>query len=112
MALALTLTTFPSGTCDVTEKVKIFRGTVAASGSYTTSGDTLSLAGCPGAFKPPVRVELQSKNGYGLFFTPGSTIANGLVFITTGSNTELSSGAYPAGLTDDTIYITAHFVKE
>lgn len=112
MAAALTLSFFPVGTCDVTEKVKNFRGTIALSGSYTTGGDTLSLVGCPGVSKPPLRAICQSKNGYGVFFTPGTTVANGTLFITTGSNTELSSGAYPAGLTDDTINIDVYFIKE
>jgi len=112
MAAALTLTAFGPGTCDVTEKVKIFRGTVALTGSYTASGDTLSLVACAGVGKVPIQVTLQSKNGYGIFYVPGTTIANGLLYITTASATELAATTYPAGLTGDTITIQAYFLKE
>lgn len=107
--------------------------TFKLTGNYATGGDALDLnalfaltAGGPGASlicgSLPLKVELQSVKPSGqtnLFvyqYTPGTTLANGLVQVYTGAApqtalTELSAGAYPAGVTGDTISGEAIFPK-
>jgi len=105
MALALTVTK------QWYDGKKVFVvGTIVASGSYATGGDTINFTslGIPssqGAFW----VKFNSLNGYGYTFAPGTTQANGKVRINTASNTELGAGAYPAGITGDTIVYFALF---
>lgn len=101
--------------------------TVTPSGSYATGGDTLDLTavfgttGLPGYSFPtaslPERVEIQSvkptsaaqTNLFEYSYVPGTTLANGKFQVFTGAAaqtalTELSAGAYPAG-------VTAHVIE-
>lgn len=111
----------------IEEGQKTFRVffTFKLTGSYVAAGDTFDLtqlfaltAGGPGSSLTtgslPIKVELQSIQSPGatnLFiysFAPGTTLLNGKVQVFTGAAaqtalTELSAGAYPAGVTGDTI---------
>jgi hypothetical protein len=87
-------------------------GTVAASGSYVTGGDTLNLSLFPviGATLPPLQgtAWMDGLAGYDYVFTPGAALSNGKVKIfqqgtTAGAFPELAAGAYPAAVTGDTI---------
>lgn len=101
-------------------------------GNYATAGDTLDLtqlfstsAAPPGFTAPaalPEKVQLRSVQTPGptnLFvysFAPGTTLANGKVQVFTGAAaqtalTELSAGAYPAGVTGDLIEGEAIFPR-
>jgi hypothetical protein len=122
MALALTVTL-------VDRSVNALRvyGTITASGSYSTGGDTLSFAGFDQikSSSLPQFVSIQSQNasGHSLWeygFTPGTTQANGKMQVlgqqptsaTTGviQFAELAAGAYPASITGDKIMYEAVFV--
>lgn len=101
-------------------------GTVTPSGSYATGGDACSFAGLDQVKTDqlPVQVEFYSArptssaqtNLYAYQYTPGTTLANGKFQVFTGAAaqtalTELSAGAYPAGVTGDVIMYHAIFPK-
>jgi len=92
-------------------------GTLTPSGSYSTGGDTLdftTVASQLGASQAPLQVWVGGTTGdsYSFVRAGSPTLANGKVKINTASNTELSSGAYPARITGDTnIQIEAVFSK-
>ena len=89
-------------------------GTVAASGSYTTGGDTLDLSpieplGVP-TTQPPIAgtAWMDGLAGYDYVFTPGAAINSGLVKIfqqgsAAGPFAELAAAAYPSAITSDTV---------
>jgi len=89
-------------------------GTVAASGSYTTGGDTLDLSGI-GALgvpttKPPIQgtAWMDGLAGNDYVFSPGAAInANTVKMFQqssgAGAFSELAAGAYPAAISGDTI---------
>lgn len=97
-------------------------GTVTASGSYSTGGDTLDLSvlgplGLPSS-KPPIQgtAWMDGLAGYDYVFTPGSAQNNGKVKIFqnaagAGAFTELAAGAYPGAITGDTITFYGIFPK-
>jgi hypothetical protein len=102
MALAITITDVDAGG----HNLCVF-GTLAASGSYSTGGDTLdfsTVAGQLGASQAPLQVWIGGSTGDACAFIRDAspTLANGKVKINTASNTELTSGAYPARITGDT----------
>lgn len=87
-------------------------GTVAASGSYATGGDTVDLSQFPviAATRAPIQgtAWMDGLAGYDYVFNPGSAMNNGKVKIfqqgaSAGSFPEIASGAYPAAITSDTI---------
>ena len=95
--------------------------TIAMTGTYTTSGDTMSLAGISpiGDGRPPLSVDVQGKNGFIYRYIGGTTSANGKVMIFTNSAgggdsplTEHSNAALVAGVTSDTIKCVAFWGKE
>jgi hypothetical protein len=113
-------------------KVSFF---ITASGNYPAGGDTLDLtalfgvlSSAPGlslpSFELPMDVDIKSwrpaggANSGNLFlyqFCPGTTLANGTMQVLTGAAaqtalTEFTAGAYPAGVTTDTIKAIASFV--
>lgn len=108
---------------DTTQRNFTVRGTIAATGNYTTGGDTLSLqSGDVPVNSAPIEVRIQSQatsgptNLFEYHYVPGTTPANGKMQIFTGAAaqtalTELSSGALPAGVTGDTIGFAAVFNK-
>lgn len=89
-------------------------GTISASGSYTTGGDTLDLTsvgalGIP-TTQPPIQgtAWMDGLAGYDYVFAPGTAINANKVKIfqqgsAAGAFVELASGAYPAAITGDTI---------
>lgn len=97
-------------------------GTVAASGSYTTGGDTLDLSsigalGVP-ATQPPIEgtAWMDGLAGYDYVFAPGSAINANKVKVFqqasgAGAFAELAAGAYPAAITGDTITFYGIFKK-
>lgn len=123
MALAITVTKTPKFTGNT---LKLF-GSIVASGTYAAGGDVLNFLTAtypPGQTPPPVTglplvVYIQSAKAGGLSgfqygFNPGTTQANGKMQVFTGAAaqaalTELSNGAYPAGVTGDTITFEAEF---
>lgn len=97
---------------------------VAASGNYVTGGDTLNLATAGQdplfagivadviASQGPTNLDVWSEGGNlanHYYAIPGTTPANNKVKIDSAFNTELSAGAYPAGVTGDTIVGEASF---
>jgi hypothetical protein len=116
-----------------TPKLLRVRGIITPSGNYAAGGDTLDLttifalaAGAPGASLPtaalPVEVRIWSAcpaatpqtHQYQYGFAPGTTLKNGTMQVFTGAAaqtalTELSAGAYPAGVTGDVILFEACF---
>lgn len=102
MALAISITDVDSASDNLT-----VYGTLAASGNYSTGGDTLdftTVASQITASQAPVQVRVGGSTGDSYAFIPASpaTMANGKVKVNTASNTELAAGAYPARITGDT----------
>ena len=115
MALAFTLV----DTWDDGKRIHV-SGTAAASGNYSTGGDTLDLSQFPvvAATQPPVQgtAWMDGLAGYDYVFAPGSAMNNGKVKIfqqgaSAGAFPELAAGAYPAAITGDTITFYGIFKK-
>ena len=101
MALAITITDIDAEAGNI----YIF-GLLTPSGSYSTGGDTLdftTVASQIGASQAPLQVWAGGTSGdaYSFVRAGSPTLANGKVKINTASNTELSSGSYPARITGD-----------
>ena len=126
MALVITLNTV----IPVDRSVNILRvfGTIVASGSYATGGDTLDFSGFDSikSNKPPILVKIQSDavmsstvGGWLYQFHPGTTIKNGVMQVVGQDPTsassgviqfeELAAGAYPASVSGDSIKFEAYF---
>jgi hypothetical protein len=95
-------------------------GTVAASGSYTTSGDTLDLSQNPivATTQAPIQgtAWMDGLAGYDYVFYPGTALNSGKVKIfqqgaSAGAFPELAAGAYPGAITGDTITFYGIFKK-
>lgn len=95
-------------------------GTVAASGSYSTGGDTLDLSQFPviATTQAPVQgtARMDGLSGYDYVFSPGSAMNNGTVKIfqqgsSAGAFPELATGAYPSAMSSDTITFYGIFPK-
>jgi hypothetical protein len=95
-------------------------GTVVASGNYTTGGDTLDLSQYPiiASTQAPIvgTSWMDGLAGYDYVFSPGATINTNKVKVfqehgSAGPFQELASGAYPAGITSDTITFYGIFKK-
>ena len=115
MALAFTLI----DTWDDGKRIHV-AGTVAASGSYTTGGDTVDLSQFPiiGTTQPPIQgtAWMDGLAGYDYVFIPGAALNSGKVKIFqqgsgAGAFAELAAAAYPSAITGDTITIYAIFKK-
>src|SRR5271169_5206145 len=115
MALAFTLV----DTWDDGKRVHV-AGTVAASGSYSTGGDTLDLSQFPliAATQPPVQgtAWMDGLAGYDYVFIPGSAMNNGKVKVfaqgaSAGAFPELAAGSYPGAITADTVTFYGIFKK-
>jgi hypothetical protein len=94
--------------------------TVTPSGSYTTLGDTLDLTplNVTSGYNPLLVVMRSAKaggvSGNTYAYTPASsspTQANGKFQAFVAAGTEVPAGAYPAGVTGDTIIGYADFIK-
>jgi hypothetical protein len=95
-------------------------GTVVASGSYTTGGDTLDLSEFPivGSTQPPITgtAWMDGLAAYDYVFAPGSALNNGKMKVFqqasgAGPFAELGAGSYPSAITGDNITIYAIFKK-
>lgn len=124
MALAITITS-----CDASALGIIYvTGTITASGSYVTNGDTLNfltatqdakfsgLSPSIPATLAPIQLGVWSQGGTLAFqYVPviGSGPTNCLLKVSASATfgTELSAGAYPAGVTGDKITFSAVFAK-
>src|ERR1700676_1728819 len=88
-------------------------GTLTASSTYSTNGDTLNfgLSAIKSA-SPPVWVDFNNLSKYLLKFVFGTNIANGKMKVALpDTGLELAAGNYPAGLTGDSITFHAIFRK-
>ena len=115
MALAFTLV----DTWDDGQRIHV-AGTIAASGSYSTGGDTLDLSQFPliAATQPPVQgtAWMDGLAGYDYVFIPGSAMNNGKVKIfaegsSAGAFPELAASSYPGAITGDTVTFYGIFKK-
>ncbi|HEY0701646.1 MAG TPA: hypothetical protein VGD60_02665 [Candidatus Acidoferrales bacterium] len=96
-------------------------GTVAASGNYTTGGDTLDLSQFPviASAQAPIQgtAWMDGLAGYDYVFAPGAALNNSKVKMFACAATvqaafpELAAGAYPAAITGDTITFYGIFKK-
>lgn len=107
MALTFTLV----GTWDDGKRIHV-SGTVTASGSYTTGGDTLDISQFPaiGSTHAPIQgtAWMDRLAGYDYIFTPGAAENSGKLKnfqqgARAGAFPELASGAYPAAITGEVI---------
>jgi hypothetical protein len=86
-------------------------GTITFSGSYTTGGDSISFADSSGLLKiggAGLPVSFCQIAGQGLYlyeFINGTspTAGNKIKIISLATQLELGSGAYPSGVTSDTV---------
>ena len=79
-------------------------GTLTPSGNYSTGGDTLdftTVASQIAASKAPLQLWVGGSTGDNYAWIAGNALNNQKVKISTASNTELASGAYPARITGD-----------
>jgi hypothetical protein len=95
-------------------------GTVAATGSYTTGGDTLDLSQVPviASTQPPIQgtAWMDGLAGYDYIFSPGAAMNANKVKVfaqgaAAGAFPELAAGAYPGAITADTITFYGIFKK-
>jgi len=115
MALTFTLV----DTWDDGQRVHV-AGTIAASGSYVSGGDTLDLSKYPVIASAGAPIQgtawIDGLAGYDYVFYPGSAMNNGKVKIfqqgaSAGAFPELAAGAYPGAITSDTITFYGIFKK-
>lgn len=115
MALAFTLV----DTWDDGKRIHV-AGTIAASGSYTTGGDTLDLSQVPiiASTQPPIQGTgwMDGLAGYDYAFAPGAAMNSNKVKVFqqgsgAGAFAELAAGSYPSAITGDNITLYAIFKK-
>jgi hypothetical protein len=108
MALVVTVTDHWSDT----KRIQAV-GSVTPSGSYSTGGDTMALGST--AIKSssiPSYVDMGGSGGYLYSYVKGTTINNGkMKIVVSSTGLELAAGAYPAGVTSDSIGFHAFFPK-
>ena len=118
MALSITINNLDQATDSF-----YVRGSLSASGSYTSGGDTLDFSGkgdLP-VSTPPRDVFIHGTSGFVYEFVRGTSLANNKMILrgqqptsaTSGviALSEMASGAYPSGVTGDTITFLAIFDK-
>jgi hypothetical protein len=95
-------------------------GTIAASGSYTTGGDTIDLSQNPivASSQAPIQgtAWMDGLAGYDYVFYPGPAMNNGAMKVfqqgsSAGAFPELAAGAYPGAITSDVITFYGIFKK-
>lgn len=95
-------------------------GTVAATGNYSTGGDTLDLSQYPimGSTQPPITgtAWMDGLAGYDYVFAPGSGLNANKVKVfqqgaSAGAFAELAAGAYPGAIQSDTVTFYGIFKK-
>lgn len=93
----------------------IVRGTVAASSTYATGGDALSLISLPGfpvSKTQPCQVQLwgAGSSGHVYHYKPGADLSAGTMVVTViSTGAEHAAAAYNAGVSGDTIQFEAVF---
>ena len=84
--------------------------TLSFSGNYSTGGDTLDFTQIADkiASTQVIQAFAESLNGNSMYYVPvqGSALNNWKLKIFNGGGTELSAGAYPAGVTGDVVQLT------
>jgi hypothetical protein len=107
MAIVVGVTTI----WDDVKKIEVI-GTLTFSGSYVAGGDTVNFAH-PSikSSRVPFAISILGQSGYTYVFVPGTDITSGKVKIFPASLTELLAGAYPAGITGDTVIFEGTFPK-
>jgi hypothetical protein len=95
-------------------------GTIAASGNYSTGGDTIDLSQSPlvASAQPPINgtAWMDGLAGYDYVFIPGAAMNSNKVKIfqqgaAAGAFPELAAGAYPGAITADSITFYGIFKK-
>lgn len=92
-------------------------GTVkfGAGDTYSTGGNTLNLLQIGiKATRKPLNVIFDGNSGFVFDYAPGTTAADGKIKVLSGAAaqsalTELTAGAVPAGVSNDTIFFKAEF---
>jgi hypothetical protein len=84
-------------------------GTLTFTGSYTSSGDTLDLTTVADKLSSSqiVQIVANSLNGNAMYYVIvlGSALNNHKLKVFSAGDTEISAGAYPAGVTSDTVQV-------
>lgn len=81
-------------------------GTIAFSGNYAANGDTVDLiAAGVEAGSAPLRMTVESPDGYATHVTLGTDPSNNKVQLFSAANTEVAAGAMPAGV----VAVTSQF---
>jgi hypothetical protein len=94
---------------DATGQKDYVFGQLVFSGTYPTGGepfDATQFFQDKSAPKIAIEMSFAGANGYSYGFVPGATPATAKIKISTSSATELGAGAYPAGITGDTVYFS------
>lgn len=114
--MATTVTWLGTSRLDSTQSTQLVRGSIALTGSYTTGGDTLNLGGSTSPVQSaqlPLNITFTeiatTPSGAAFGFVPGTTLANGKLFINTAFETQLAAGAYDSTLLATSIYFVATF---
>ena len=108
--MPITITLLPSNVDGSGSNLFYAIGTLAFSGNYSTGGDTLDFTQV--ADKLPstqiIQVFADSQNGNGGYYVPvqGTALNNWKLKAFNGGGTEISAGAYPAGVTSDVVQVT------
>jgi hypothetical protein len=110
MALTMTIVSVDAAA----DNIYIF-GTLSASGSYATGGDTLdftTVAPQLAASQPPLQLWAGGSTGDTYAWISENALNNQKLKISTASGTELASGAYPGRISgDENIQFEAVFAK-
>lgn len=93
-------------------------GNLVFSGNYTSGGDTINFGNVSAdsypvivkSASPPLWVDIAGQSTFLYNQVYGTTINNGKVKVIS-AGSELSAGAYPAGITGDIITFHAVFLK-
>lgn len=107
--MPITITLLPSNLDGSGSNLLYAIGTLTFSGNYPTGGDTLDFTQV--ADKLPstqiVQAFADSQNGNAGYYVPvaGTALNNWKLKAFTGGGTEVSAGAYPAGVTSDIVQI-------
>ena len=108
--MAITINLSPSNVDASGRNLIYVIATLTFTGSYVTGGDTLDFTTVADRLPSTqiVQVFADSQNGNAIYYVPvqGSALNNWKVKVINGGGTELSAGAYPAGVTTDIVQIT------
>jgi hypothetical protein len=108
--MSISITVLPANT-DASGRNMIYAiGTLTFSGSYPTGGDTLDFTTVSDKLSSTqiIQVFADSQNGNTIYYVPvaGAALNNWKLKVINGGGTELTAGAYPAGVTGDSVQIT------